>query len=80
MGDKIDQSKVGIPEIPRGQQTGEAGHPDHSREAKANTPALRGERKEESEHFADESTQQVGSNPAAPRTNTPSVPGAIPKE
>jgi hypothetical protein len=71
MGVKKDQHKVGAPEKPRGQQTGFAGNPDKNREAKSNTPALRGRRKKESEFFADKSAQQTGSNPSHPRSNTP---------
>jgi hypothetical protein len=78
MSSKVKQSKAGIPEKPRGQQTGGPGNPDKNQAAKADTPALRGIRKEENEMFADESMQQVGANPSNPRSNTPSTPAAIP--
>jgi hypothetical protein len=51
---------------------------DQNREAKAETPALRGERKDENEFFADKSSQHVGSDGATPRSNTPSTPAALP--
>jgi hypothetical protein len=77
MGVKKDQHKAGAPERPRGQQTGFAGNPDKSREAKRNTPALRGRRKAANEMFADESSQHVGTSPDKPRTNTPSIPAQV---
>ena len=78
MSSKKEQSKVGRPARPRGQQTGFAGNPDQNREAEKDTPALRGRRKGASDHFGDESTQQVGSDAATPRSNTPSIPAAMP--
>ena len=45
MGSKKDQHKAGISSKPRGQQTGFAGNPDQNREAKKETPALRGRRR-----------------------------------
>jgi hypothetical protein len=78
MSSKKEQSKVGRPPKPRGQQTGFAGNPDQNREEKKNTPALRGRRKEATDHFGDESKQQVGSDAATPRTTTPSLPAAMP--
>jgi hypothetical protein len=78
MSSKKEQSKVGRPPKPRGQQTGFAGNPDQNREAKKETPALRGRRKEASDHYGDESKQQVGSDAATPRSNTPSLPAAMP--
>ena len=83
MSSKEDQSKAGIPERRRGQQTGEGEKPtermaDKNLEDMEETPALRGERKEANEFFADDSSQQVGSNPVTPRSNTPSTPAAIP--
>ena len=78
MSSKEKQSKVGRPVRPRGQQTGFAGNPDQNREAEKETPALRGRRKSASEMFNDESKQQVGSDAATPRSNTPSVPAAMP--
>jgi hypothetical protein len=78
MSNKKDQHKVGTPQKPRGQQTGFAGNPDQNREEMKNTPALRGRRKGANKMFADESAQHVGNDPATPRSNTPSVPAAIP--
>ena len=78
MSTKKDQHKVGTPEKPRGQQMGEPGPADQNREAKADTPSLRGRREDASEAFADNSTQQTGSDAATPRSNTPSVPAANP--
>jgi len=79
MVSKKTQSKAGIPARRRGQQMGdERSHADKTLEAKEQTPALRGRRKEASEFFADESSQNTGAGPEAPRDNTPSVPAAIP--
>jgi hypothetical protein len=78
VGNKKDQHKVGTPQKPRGQQTGFAGNPDQNREEMKDTPALRGRRKGASKMFADESAQHVGNDAATPRSNTPSVPAAIP--
>ena len=75
---KEGQSKAGIPQKRRGQQMGDGANPDQNREEMNETPALRGRRAEESKHFADESTQQMGSDAATPRSNTPSVPAAAP--
>jgi hypothetical protein len=78
MGNKKEQHKAGTPQKPRGQQTGFAGNPDQNREAMKDTPALRGRRKSASKMFADESAQHVGNDAATPRSNTPSLPAAIP--
>jgi hypothetical protein len=78
MVSKKDQHKAGIPQKPRGQQMGVSGNPDKSREAKRETPALRGRRRRASEMFADKSSQHVASNPATPSSNAPSVPAAAP--
>ena len=78
MGSKEKQSKVGRSTKLRGQQTGFAGNPDQNREAKKATPALRGRRKLASDMFDDESKQHMGSDAATPRSNTPSVPAAVP--
>ena len=78
MSSKKEQSKVGRKQKPRGQQTGFVGNPDQNREEMENTPALRGRREAATKMFADESAQQVGSDAAKPRTNTPSVPAANP--
>ena len=73
------QSKAGIAEKRRGQQMGdERSRPSKVDEAKRETPALRGRRKTESKFYADESSQNVGSDGEAPRDNSPSVPAAIP--
>jgi hypothetical protein len=75
VGTSKDQHKTGIPEKPRGQQTGFAGNPDQNREEKEDTPALRGNRKKTNKMFGDESRQHTGSSPATPSTNRPSTPG-----
>jgi hypothetical protein len=74
MSSKKDQHKAGIPTKPRGQQTGFAGNPDQNREAKKETPALRGRRKAANKMFADESTQHQGGDAATPNSNMPSIP------
>ena len=78
MSSKKEQSKVGRKQKPRGQQTGFAGNPDQNREEMKKTPALRGRRKAANKMFDDESAQQVGTDAAKPRSNTPSIPAAIP--
>ena len=79
MASKEKQSKVGRSTKLRGQQTGRPDTvPDQEREAKQETPALRGRRKNANQFFADKSSQQVGSDGATPRSNTPSVPAAMP--
>ncbi|HYK22676.1 MAG TPA: hypothetical protein VEV42_18175 [Pyrinomonadaceae bacterium] len=70
---KKDQHKAGIPEKPRGQQTGFAGNPDQNREEMTKTPALRGRRKKANKMFGDASDQHVAGNPATPSTNSPST-------
>lgn len=75
---KEQQQKAGRPQKPRGQQTGFAGNPDQNREAMKDTPALRGRRKASNEMFGDESRQHVGNDAATPRSNTPSLPAAMP--
>ncbi len=74
MDTKKDQHNVGSPEKPRGQQTGFAGNPDQNREEKKNTPALRGERKQANEMFADDSKNEQTGDAVTPRTTTPSTP------
>lgn len=74
MANKRDQHQVGIPDKPRGQQTGFAGHPDQNREEKEQTPALSGKRKTENKMFGDASEQHVASDPTTPSTNAPSTP------
>ncbi|HEU4507225.1 MAG TPA: hypothetical protein VFR78_03235 [Pyrinomonadaceae bacterium] len=73
MATKKDQHKAGIPEKPRGQQTGFAGNPDQNREEINKTPALRGRRKKDNKMFGDASEQHVAANPANPSTNSPST-------
>ena len=76
---KEKQSKVGRSTKLRGQQTGRADTvPAQDREAMHETPALRGRRKQASEFFGDESKQHAGSDAATPRSNTPSIPAAMP--
>jgi hypothetical protein len=78
MAIKKDQHKAGAPQKPRGQEMGRGEDRDQNREAKADTPALRGRRKKANEFFADESSQHVGSDGATPRSNTPSIPATLP--
>jgi hypothetical protein len=78
MANEKDQHKVGIPKKPRGQEMGRPGLEDRSRQSKKETPALHGRRKKANEMFADDSAQHVGANPSAPRSNSPSTPGALP--
>lgn len=78
MSTKKEQQKIGAPQKPRGQEMGRGDDVDKNREAKAETPALRGRRKEANKLFADESSQHVGSDGATPRSNTPSLPAAMP--
>jgi hypothetical protein len=80
MATKKEQHKAGAPEKPRGQEMGRGQDRDQNREAQAETPALRGERKDENEFFADKSSQHVGTDNAKPRSNTPSIPAALPSE
>ncbi len=78
MATRKSQRKAGAPEKPRGQETGASDSVDQNRQAKADTPSLRGRRKKESEFFADESSQHVGADGATPRSNQPSLPAALP--
>jgi hypothetical protein len=80
MANRKSQQKAGLPEKPRGQETGRAGRASKDRQAKAETPSLRGRRKKENEYFADESAQHVASDASKPSTNQPSVPAAIPTD
>jgi hypothetical protein len=77
-GTKKDQHKAGTPAKPRGQQTGFAGNRDQNREAKADTPALRGVRKKGNRMFGDASEQHTGSDAVTPSTNRPSTPAMRP--
>ncbi|HEX8181453.1 MAG TPA: hypothetical protein VF525_18065 [Pyrinomonadaceae bacterium] len=80
MATKKAQRKAGIPTNRRGQQMGDekTNSPNKLSEAKQNTPALRGRRKDANEFFADDTQQAAGSNAARPRSNTPSTPAAVP--
>ncbi len=78
MSTKKAQQKAGAPPKPRGQEMGRGHDTDQNREAMADTPALRGRRKKANEMFADHSSQHVGSDAATPRSNTPSLPAAMP--
>ncbi|HEY1404474.1 MAG TPA: hypothetical protein VGB05_10135 [Pyrinomonadaceae bacterium] len=80
MVNKKAQSKAGISANRRGQQMGDerSNSPVKQEEAEAATAALRGKRKDANKFFADESSQQAGSNAARPRSNTPSLPAALP--
>jgi hypothetical protein len=75
VGTKKDQHKAGTPAKPRGQQTGFAGNPDQNREAKAETPALRGRRQRANKMFSDASRQHAATDASKPSTNSPSTPG-----
>lgn len=78
MSTKKEQQKAGAPLKPRGQEMGRGNDTDQNREAKADTPALRGRRKTANKMFADESSQHAGADAATPRSNTPSLPAAMP--
>ena len=78
MSTKKDQHKTGAPLKPRGQEMGRGDDADQNRQAMADTPALRGRRKGANKMFADESAQHVGNDAATPRSNTPSLPAAMP--
>jgi hypothetical protein len=58
----------------------ERSRPDKTQASKKETPALSGRRKDANKHFADKSSQQVGSGGEAPSDNSPSVPAAIPTD
>ena len=75
MGTRKKPHKVGTPEKPRGQQTGFAGNPDQNRQAKDDTPALRGRRQRSNKMFSDASRQHTGTDSSKPSTNSPSTPG-----
>jgi hypothetical protein len=78
MSAKKNQQKVGAPQKPRGQEMGRGADEDQNRQAMADTPSLRGRRKGANKMFADESSQHVGNDAATPRSNTPSLPAAMP--
>ena len=79
MATKRAQSKAGVPAQRRGQQMGDerGSTTNKMSEAKANTPALSGRRKLANKFLGDKSAQ-TGGNAAAPRTNRPSTPAALP--
>ncbi|HVG38935.1 MAG TPA: hypothetical protein VM870_06600 [Pyrinomonadaceae bacterium] len=79
---KKAQGKAGLPAVRRGQQMGDERtvSPNKQREAKANTPALRGRHKDVNKFYADDSAQQVASEGDRPRSNSPSIPAALPTE
>jgi hypothetical protein len=78
MSTKKAQQKAGAPPKPRGQEMGRGDDSDQNREAMADTPALRGRRKQANKMFADESSQHIGNDAATPRSNSPSLPAAMP--
>lgn len=78
MSTKKEQQKAGAPPKPRGQEMGRGNDKDQNREAMADTPSLRGRRKGANKMFADESSQHAGADAATPRSNTPSLPAAMP--
>lgn len=81
MVSKKAQSKAGVAANRRGQQMGDERSNNSSNkqeESKASTPALRGRRQDVNKFFADDSQQAVGGNAARPRSNSPSVAGAVP--
>lgn len=78
MSTKKAQQKAGAPPKPRGQEMGRGDDADQNRQAMADTPALRGRRKSANKMFADESSQHVGNDAATPRSNSPSLPAAMP--
>jgi hypothetical protein len=81
MASRKAQGKAGVPARRRGQQMGDARStnvPAKQEQAEAQTPALRGRRKSANKFYADDSAQQAGSNAARPRSNSPSIPAALP--
>jgi hypothetical protein len=82
MASRKAQSKAGVAATRRGQQMGDArstNTPAKQEQSKAATPSARGQRKDANKFFADNSAQQPGSNDdAAPRSNSPSTPAALP--
>jgi hypothetical protein len=81
MASKKTQVKAGAPAARRGQQMGDArstNTPARQKQEEVATPAARGRRKDANKFFADDSAQQTGSNAARPRSNSPSVPAAVP--
>jgi hypothetical protein len=83
MASRKSQAKAGVAPARRGQQMGDSrstNTPAKQEQAKENTAAARGRRKDANKFFADDSAQQVGSNAARPRSNSPSVPAARPTD
>jgi hypothetical protein len=81
MASRKAQGKAGIAAERRGQQMGDSRStnvPAKQKQAEDQTPALRGRRKSVNKFFADDSAQQAGSNAARPRSNSPSIPAALP--
>ena len=81
MASRKSQAKAGVAEQRRGQQMGDArstNAPAKQEQAEAQTPALRGRRKDANKFYADDSAQAAGSNAARPRSNSPSIPAALP--
>ena len=80
MATKKAQRKAGIAANRRGQQMGDekTNSPNKMSEAKANTPPLSGRRKLANKFLGDDSAQTGGGNAAAPRSNRPSTPAALP--
>lgn len=78
MRTKANQQKVGAPQKPRGQEMGRGSDADQNREAKAQTPALRGRRTAANKMFADKSAQQIGGDAVTPSSVSPSLPAAMP--
>ncbi|MFN2480228.1 MAG: hypothetical protein ABR554_01920 [Pyrinomonadaceae bacterium] len=83
MANRKAQGKAGIAAERRGQQMGDArstNAPAKQEQAEEQTPALRGRRKGANKVYADDSAQAAGSNAARPRSNSPSVPAAVPTD
>jgi hypothetical protein len=81
MTSKKSQVKAGAPATRRGQQMGDArstNTPARQEQEKSAMPAARGRRKDANKFFADDSARQTGGNAARPRSNSPSIPAAIP--
>lgn len=81
MASRKSQGKAGAPAVRRGQQMGDArstNTPAKQEQEKTAMPAARGRRKDANKFFADDSAQQTGANAARPRSNSPSVPAAVP--
>jgi hypothetical protein len=81
MASRKAQGKAGAPATRRGQQMGDArstNTPAKQEQEKAAMPAARGRRKDANKFYADDSAQQAGANAARPRSNSPSLPAALP--